>query len=246
MEGSEAFTLTLSNPSAGLVTGATATTTVQDDDTNFSISAPAAQAEGTQGAFTDITFTVTRSGLSNAAGSVQWRLKSATGLTPPTSPAARTATATTAACPAARDLRRQRQRHPDHHHPRARRQPGRGRRTAPGGAVQPAGRHRRGGAGSASTRILNDDASFAIAADAASLAEGNSGERLVSFTVTRSGSLSGSRDLTWTLGGGLDASDLGAGQGSTGTVSFADGQATATVVIRVRATRSTRATKRSP
>ncbi|GJN56188.1 Calx-beta domain-containing protein [Pseudomonas tohonis] len=235
VEGSEAFTLTLSNPSAGLVTGATATTTVQDDDTNFSISAPAAQAEGTQGAFTDITFTVTRSGLSNAAGSVQWRLKSATGLDTADFASGQDGNGNNGGLPS-----------------------GTVTFAANGSDTQtitirvrgdnlveadellqvelfnPQGGTVEAGQGSASTRILNDDASFAIAADAASLAEGNSGERLVSFTVTRSGSLSGSRDLTWTLGGGLDASDLGAGQGSTGTVSFADGQATATVVIRVK------------
>ncbi len=90
------------------------------------------------------------------------------------------------------------------------------------------------GQGSATTSILNDDASFSIAASAVTQAEGNTGERDVVFTVTRSGSLSGARDLAWTLGGGLDANDLGDGQGTTGTVSFADGQATASVVIRVK------------
>lgn len=235
VEGDESFTLTLSNPSAGLVTGASATTVVQDDDTNFSISAPAAQAEGPQGAFTDITFTVTRSGLSDAAGSVQWRLKSANGLDTADFGSGQDLNGNNGGLPSGTvtfdangsDTRTITIRVRGDNLVEAD-EPLQVELFNPQGGTIEAGQ------GSATTSILNDDATFAITADATSIAEGNSGERLVSFTVTRSGSLSGVRDLTWTLSGGLDAFDLGDGQGTTGTVSFADGQATASVVIRVK------------
>ncbi|RIA18621.1 Calx-beta domain-containing protein [Ectopseudomonas oleovorans] len=234
VEADEAFTLTLSNPSAGILIKPSDSTLVTNDDTNFSISAPAAQNEGATGDVTEFTFTVTRSGVTTGTGSVQWRLDPATGINATDFQGSQDTLGNNAGLPSGTvsfaagqtsqtiTIRV------------------RGDNTVESNEslqvslFNPTGGTIEAGEGTASTQIVNDDASFSIAANAATQAEGNSGERDVVFTVTRSGSLNGARDMTWTLSGGLNASDLGVGQASSGTLSFADGQSTATVVIRVR------------
>lgn len=234
VEADEAFTLTLSNPSAGILIKASDSTLVTNDDTNFSISAPAAQNEGAAGDVTEFTFTVTRSGVTTGTGSVQWRLDPATGVNATDFQGSQDTLGNNAGLPSGTvsfaagqtsqtiTIRV------------------RGDNTVESNEslqvslFNPTGGTIEAGEGTASTQVLNDDASFSIAANATTQAEGNTGERDVSFTVTRSGSLSGARDMTWALSGGLNLSDLGAGQASSGTLSFADGQSTATVVIRVR------------
>uniref|UniRef100_UPI00260AAEEE S8 family serine peptidase n=1 Tax=Pelagibius sp. TaxID=1931238 RepID=UPI00260AAEEE len=82
-EGDEAFTVTLSNPSAGSeITGASAAGTIQNDDpvppaTFLAIAADdAVKAEG-DGGSTAFTFTVTRTGDTSQAGSVDYAVTSA-------------------------------------------------------------------------------------------------------------------------------------------------------------------------
>ena len=59
----ENFTVTLSNPSAGVsITDATADGTIESDDTSFSVAGPVPTAEGANAALTDFVFTVTRNG----------------------------------------------------------------------------------------------------------------------------------------------------------------------------------------
>ena len=72
-EANEEFTITLANPSPGLAIGtASATGTIQDDDTSVSIATTSAsKAEGNSGT-TAFTFTVTRSGNTAATQSVAW------------------------------------------------------------------------------------------------------------------------------------------------------------------------------
>lgn len=234
VEADEAFTLTLSNPSAGILIKPSDSTLVTNDDTNFSITAPAAQNEGAAGDVTEFTFTVTRSGVTTGTGTVQWRLDPATGVNANDFQGSQDTLGNNAGLPSGTvsfaagetsqtiTIRV------------------RGDNTVESNEslqvslFNPTGGTIEAGEGTASTQVLNDDASFSIAANATTQAEGNTGERDVSFTVTRSGSLSGARDMTWALSGGLNLSDLGAGQASSGTLSFADGQSTATVVIRVR------------
>lgn len=71
-----------------------------------------------------------------------------------------------------------------------------------------------------------------------SIAEGNSGTTQLSLTVTRSNGSAGAVSASYELQfGGInsaDADDLAAGQSLTGTVSFADGQTTATILIGIR------------
>lgn len=232
-ENDENFTLNLSNPSAGIISTASATTVVRNDDTNFSIAAPVAQYEGTNAAFTDFVFTVTRSGLSTAAGSVQWRVQSASGLDANDFNAGQDVLGNGGLPSGTVNF------------------------TANGANTQtitirvrgdntvelaenlqvvlsgPSGGTILSGQGSASAQILNDDDVFSIAASTASISEGNTGDKTVWFTVTRSGSLVGDRALTWTLSG-LDAQDLGIGQPTTGTVNFADGANSAQIGIVVR------------
>ena len=77
--------------------------------------------------------------------------------------------------------------------------------------------------------IGNDDAtSFAIAAS--STIEGGT----VTFTVTRSGNLSGSASAAWAVSGGsANATDFVGGVLPTGTVTFAAGESSKTVTVNV-------------
>ncbi|MGK6319449.1 Calx-beta domain-containing protein [Sphingomonas sp. DT-204] len=73
----------------------------------------------------------------------------------------------------------------------------------------------------------------------ATVAEGDSGTREIVFTVTRTEGSAGAVSATWSLelgtgAGAADASDFAAGIPTTGTVTFADGAATAEVRIAVR------------
>ena len=66
------------------------------------------------------------------------------------------------------------------------------------------------------------------------VAEGNSGDTDMVFTVTRSGGSAGAVSATYTITNGTtDASDFGAGFTSTGTVTFADGATTAQIHVPI-------------
>ena len=73
----------------------------------------------------------------------------------------------------------------------------------------------------------------ALAINDVALSEGNAGTTNITFTVTRSGGSAGAVSATWTLANGTtDDADFTTTP-QTGTVSFADGQTTATVTISV-------------
>jgi hypothetical protein len=69
----------------------------------------------------------------------------------------------------------------------------------------------------------------------AQVAEGNSGTTELSFIVSREGGSSGAVSATYTiaLDGSAAAADLAADQALTGTVSFADGETTKTIIVRI-------------
>jgi RTX calcium-binding nonapeptide repeat (4 copies)/Calx-beta domain len=88
-----------------------------------------------------------------------------------------------------------------------------------------------------SVNILDNDANLAIAADSSATAtEGNSGTKAFTFTVTRSGNISGSSTANWAVTGTgvnpADATDFG-GTLPTGTVSFAANEITKAITVNV-------------
>ncbi|TCS36271.1 Calx-beta domain-containing protein [Paucimonas lemoignei] len=234
-EGNETFTLTLANPSAGILSVATADTVVLNDDTNFVLSAPAAIAEGSSGT-TAVNFTVTRTGDTSGSGSVRWTVSAAAGLTSGDFVGNQDALGTNSGLPSGivnfaagetsktitinvqGDVTLE------------------NNETLQVVLANPIGGTIEAGDGVKSTTILTDDDSFSISTLTTTRVEGNT-DSTITYTVTRTGSLVGARDLTWTVGGtnGFNAAtDLAAGQAASGTVSFADGQTTATIVITIK------------
>ncbi len=232
----ETLTLTLSNPSANTTLGtSTASTVINNDDTNFVLSAPANIAEGGSGT-TPVVFTVTRNGDVSGTGSVTWALSTSAGLTTADFVGNQDVLGTNSGLPSGTVSFNA----------------GETSKTITlnvqgdltlesdetlqvvlgnpvNGIIQP-------GDGSKSTTLLTDDDNFSISTLTTTRAEGNT-DSTVTYTVTRSGSLDGARDLTWTItgtNGFATATDLAAGQAATGTVSFADGQSSATIVVNVK------------
>ena len=233
-ESNETFTLTLTNPSTGFISTATANTVVTNDDTNYSLAAPANTFEGSSGS-TAFTFTVSRSGDTTGSGSVNWAVAAAAGLTTgdftgnqdalTTNSGLPSGTVTFAAGETSKTLTIQ----------------------VAGDTIlesnetlqvlisAPTGGSIQSGENSASALILTDDDNFAISTATTTRAEGNA-DSTVTYTVTRSGSLTDARDLTWTITGAngfATGSDLAGGQAASGTVSFADGQTTASIVVNI-------------
>jgi len=82
--------------------------------------------------------------------------------------------------------------------------------------------------------VIDDPAgaTLAIAADSPSISEGDSGTTALTFTVTRGGDTTGETTVDFTVGGDVDADDFG-GTLPSGTVTFADGETTATLTLNV-------------
>jgi Ca2+-binding RTX toxin-like protein len=227
VENDETFSVALSNPTSGIsIDTGSATGTILNDDTGVSISADAAaKAEGDSGT-TDFTFTVTRSGDLSGAGDVTYAA-SGNGATADdfAGGAFETGTVSFAA--------------------------GENSQTV---TIDVAGdldveaaenftvtlSNATGGAtietATADGTIQNDDADLSIAADQASASEGESGATAFTFTVTRAGT-EGARSVAWVVtgsgGNSADADDFVGGQLPSGTVSFADGQSTRTITVKV-------------
>ncbi|WP_290703118.1 Calx-beta domain-containing protein [Amphritea sp.] len=80
-----------------------------------------------------------------------------------------------------------------------------------------------GGVSSNTTRVIDDDSLASIVADQVSVVEGNEGSsQVVTFTVSRSGSLSASQ-VDWSASG-LDATDFDGGVIPSGMLNFAVGE----------------------
>jgi len=228
VESNEGFTVTLSNATGGTIGTASATSTILNDDSappapapvlpTLSVLAGVSKAEGNSG-ITPFTFTVSRSGDTSGTSSANW---TATGNgadaadfggimpsgTVNFAPGQATATITVnVAGDTAVESNE-------------------GftvtLSNATGATITTA---------SAAGTILNDDASLAIAADAASKAEGNTGTTPFTFTVTRTGNITGTASANWAVTG-ADAADFG-GALPAGTVNFVANQATAVITVNV-------------
>ena len=85
---------------------------------------------------------------------------------------------------------------------------------------------------SVATPVEPTGTSVGITADAPSVLEGDSGTTTVTFTVTRSGDVSGATDVDFAVGGDVDAADFG-GTLPSGTVSFAADETTQTITVEI-------------
>ncbi len=229
IEFDERFNVTLSGAAGATITTPSAIGTIQNDDTALAISPlSVTKLEGNSGT-TPFTFTVTRSGLLTGASSVNWTVAGVGGL------AANAADFTGGVLPSGT----------------VNFAPGQTSQTisvgvagdttveyderfsvtlsAPAGATITTP--------SAVGTIQNDDTGLAINALSATKAEGNSGTTPFTFTVARSGLLTGSSSATWSVAGvgGLaaNAADFTGGVLPSGTVNFAPGQASATITVGV-------------
>ncbi len=90
------------------------------------------------------------------------------------------------------------------------------------------------GTASANGIIRNDDASLSIAATSASKPEGDVGSSAFTFTVTRTGDLSGAASAQWAVtGAAVNGADFTGGVLPTGTVSFTAGESSKVISINV-------------
>lgn len=230
-ESDETFMLTLSNPSDGSISQATADTIVQNDDTNYAITAPAAQAEGASGTST-LTYVVTRSGDLSQSGSVLWRALPGAGLTIADFAAGQDTLGTNSGMPsgsvsfAASESTR------------TITVTVRGDTAIEADEIiavelySPTNGTLAAGQSSAQSTLVNDDASFSIAASSTSLAEGNSDTTNVTFTVTRTGRTDDARTIDWAASG-LNAADYAGGTAPSGTLSFGANETSKTITIQV-------------
>lgn len=87
---------------------------------------------------------------------------------------------------------------------------------------------------SVSSDPLVDVSNGSLSIADASIAEGDAGTTALVFTVSRNGGDDGAVSATWNLNlDSADAADLDPGQALTGTVSFADGQTSATITVLI-------------
>ena len=231
LESSETFTVTLSDPSEGAsILDGTATGTILNDDVapaSLSIAVTSAnKAEGQSGS-TPFTFTVTRTGDLSGAASAQWAVTGAavngadfTGGVLPSGTVSFAAgeTSKVITIRVAGDSIVE----PDEAFSVMLSNPGAGTSL---------------GTASANGLIRNDDVapvSLSIAATSADTAEGQSGSTLFTFTVTRTGDLTGLSSAEWAVtGAAVNGADFTGGVLPSGTVSFAAGETSKVITINV-------------
>lgn len=238
VEADNAFKVTLSGASSGTTIGtASATGIIRNDDFTTTLSITASDADRAEGdmASTPLSFTVTRSGDISAADSAHWTVTGNGGapaggsdfaggaLPGGTVSFAAGESSKTVTVAVAGDTRFEADETFDF------------TLSAPSAGVG-------FGAVSATGTIRNDDSppSLAIAALDADKAEGNAGTTAFTFTVTRSGDLSGDSLAHWDVAGTgaapASAADFAGGAPPSGTVSFAAGESSKTITIDVAGT----------
>ncbi len=227
-ESDEGFTVTLSNPVGASVATASASGTIKNDDAGLSI-APldAIKREGNSGN-TPLTFTVTRTGNTNSAVSANYVARGSGANPTSTSDFGGTAPSGTVSFAAGE--------------------------TSKVITINAVGNKAvesdeeftvtltNASVGlsfvtpTATGTILNDDTALSIAATDANRLEGDSGTTPFTFTVTRTGELSGASSAAYRVAGignrPANAADFG-GVLPSGTVSFAAGEASKEIVLNV-------------
>ena len=239
-EANEGFQVVLATPSSGSIGTGTATGTILNDDTSFSIAATSAskpEGTGAAGATTPFTFTVTRGGEGGVVQTVAWSVAGTTGTGSQPADAAdfaggalpsgvlsfaagqksQTVTVNVAADAVGEFAERFAV-----------------TLSGPtGGAIL--------GTASADGVIQNDDTSLRVVAGGElRQAEGQSGGRAFTFVVQRQGITTGTSTVNFAVVGGVDglagaanAADFVGGVLPSGTLTFAPGVATQTVVVNV-------------
>ena len=224
VEVSEAFSVTLVSPSAGVLIGTgTQNGTIINDDSIVSIVATdAVKVEGDSGT-TSYTFTITRTGVTNIPDNVSWNVtgNGATaddflaGIFPAgVAQFAANQTSQTITIDVAGDLDVE---------------------IDEGFTVNVLSSTSGAtvAAGTASGTIVNDDTDFSIAATDANKSEGDNGSTAFTFTVTRTGDTSNAASATYSVASNAaDAADFG-GTLPSGTANFVAGQSTATITVSV-------------
>ena len=230
IEADEGFIVTLSNPTGGILDGATATGTILNDDTTLSIAAlSAASPEGNSG-HTPFTFTVTRSPAINLSSTVKYAVTGAganaanaadfgTSFPSGTITFVAGQTSQTLAIDVLGDKVIENN------------EGFTVTLSAATGAVI--------GTATAAGTIKNDDASLSIVATSANKAEGTGTTTPFTFTVTRTGDLTvpASAGYEVQVGGAnaADASDFDFGGNlPSGNIAFAAGEATQTITVDVQ------------
>ncbi len=231
VEANEVLLLTLANPTGARLGQASATAVLRNDDAALSVTGPAMAVTEGQGGSTPVTFTVTRFGDLSGSASARWAV-AGSGANPADSSdfaggvlpeglisfapgeASRTITILAAGDTALEA---------DEGFTLA--------LISPSGAVL--------GTATAQAVLRNDDAQLAVSAPAAPILEGSGGTTPVTFTVTRSGDLSGSASARWAVTGSgaspADAADFAGGVLPEGVVSFAAGEASRSITLELAA-----------
>ena len=228
LENDEGFTVTLSNPSGTIIETATATGTIQTDDSNVSVAATSAdKAEGDSGD-TSFTFTVTRSGYTGGTSSVNYAVTGSGGdqadatdfggSLPSGSvdfPISSTSQVITVTISGDTDVEEDE-----------------------GFIVtlsSPTDTNL--DTDTADGTIQNDDTRVDLGATSADKAEGNSGDIAFTFTVTRTGLVSGASSVDYVITGNgsdpADADDFG-GTLPSGTVNFSASDTSKEITVNVR------------
>ena len=225
VEPNEGFTVTLSSPVNAILGTTTADGLIQNDDGGLSISATdAVKAEGTGGT-TPFIFTVTRTGDTSGTASATYTVTGSGGDPADAADFADELTGTVnfADGEASKEITINVVGDTDV-------EPNEGftvTLSSPVNAIL--------GTTTAEGLIENDDASLSIVATSASKLEGNGGTTPFIFTVTRTGETSGTASATYTVTGSggdpADAADFA--DELTGTVNFADGEASKEITINV-------------
>lgn len=229
VESDEPFRVQLTSPSIGVVLGA-ATGMILNDDSGFAIATDTPSLiEGNSGT-TPFTFTVSRLGVTEGAASVAWGVIGAVSASAnPRDFAGGAAPSGTLSFAAGQtsqtitvNVLGDTLTETDEGF-----RVGLGRPSAGESIVT----------GTAEATIRNDDTGYAITADTPALVEGDAGVTAFTFTITRSGEVSGSGSVAWaTIGIGpisASLSDLAGRVAPSGILSFAAGQTSQTVTVNV-------------